>query len=313
MNTPRHLRVVFLGNDDWSVPSLEAVAGSSHHLERVVTRVPRPKRRGRATEATPVATAARRLRLPLVESETVRSGKGFEAIADAAPDVIAVVAFGEILPPSVLALPSVAPVNVHFSLLPALRGASPVQTALLRGLSETGVTTIVMDEGVDTGDILRREREAILPDDDAGMLGGRLARLGGRVLVETLDELRTGGAARIAQDDGAATYAPKLSPSDRRLDFSAAAAALAATVRAFAPEPGATATFRGSPLKIVRARAVEASGPPGEVIEVDREGFSVGAGVGALRIVEVAPAGRARMPASDFVNGFRPVVGERLS
>lgn len=307
------MRVAFLGNDEWSVPPLEAVAGSPHEIAVVVTRGPRPLRRGSGTEATPVAAAARRLRLPFVEVETVRSGDGFDVLAKANADVLVVVAYGEILPPSVLGLASVAPINLHFSLLPALRGASPVQTALLRGLKETGVTTIVMDEGLDTGDVLRREPAPILPDDDAGTLGSRLAHLGGRVLVETVDDLAAGRATRTAQDDRAATYAPKLSAADRRLDFDAPAPSLVAVVRAFAPEPGAIATFRGSPLKILRARATEGYGPPGEIVDVDREGFSIAAGDGTFRVVEVAPAGRARMAASSFVNGHRPAVGERLS
>jgi methionyl-tRNA formyltransferase len=307
------LRIAFLGNDDWSVPSLEAVAGSSHDVAAVVTRGPRPVRRGSRTEATPVAAAARAIRLPLIEVETVRSGEGFDVLAGANADVLVVVAYGEILPASVLGLASLAPVNVHFSLLPALRGASPVQTALLRGLKETGVTTIVMDEGVDTGDVLRRERAPILPDDDAGTLGDRLARLGGSVLVETLDDLAGGRAARTPQDDGAATYSLKLSAADRRLDFEAPAEDLVDVVRAFAPEPGATATFRGSALKILRARATQGSGPPGEIVDVDREGFAIAAGDGVLRVVELAPAGRPRMAASAFVNGHRPAVGERLS
>jgi methionyl-tRNA formyltransferase len=313
MSARRGLRVAYLGNDAWSVPPLEALAGSSHDVVTVLTRVPRPGRRGADAVATPVAAAARHLGLPLAEVETVRSGRGFEILAAAGPQVLAVVAYGEILPRAVLEIASVAPVNVHFSLLPHLRGASPVRTALLRGLNETGVTTIVMDEGLDTGDILSRVREPILPEDDAGALGDRLARLGGRLLVETLDLLATGSASRSRQDAAAATYAPKLTSRDRRLDWTVGAEDLVRVVRAFAPQPGATTTFRGSPLKVVRASVSEASGPTGEIVEVDRDGFSVAAGTGSLRVVEVAPPGRTRMPASAFVNGFHPEPGEQLS
>jgi methionyl-tRNA formyltransferase len=197
--------------------------------------------------------------------------------------------------------------------LPALRGASPVQTALLLGLSETGVSTIVMDEGLDTGDVLLARRVAIEAEDDAGSLGDRLARIGGDVLVETLDALAEGHAHRTPQDEAAATYAPKLRPSDRRLDWSAPAATLANVVRAMAPEPGAVAVFRGAPVKIIRAHPVVGAGSPGETIDVDGSGLTVAAGDAALRIVEVSPAGRTRMRATDFVNGFRPLVGERWS
>jgi methionyl-tRNA formyltransferase len=313
MTDPRPLRLAYLGNDAWSVPPLEALAASPHELAAVVTRVPRPGRRGGDEVPTPVAEAARRLGLPLAEVETVRSGPGFELLSDVGMDVLVVVAYGELLPPAVLGLPALVPVNLHFSLLPRLRGASPVRTALLLGLDETGVTTIAMDEGLDTGDVLRQAREAIRPDDDAATLGDRLARLGGRVLVETLDLLSLGEAPRTPQDDAAASYAPKIGREDRRIDWSAPASQLVNVVRALAPEPAATTTFRGSPLKVFRARAVETTGASGEVVEVDAEGFAVAAGAGALRILELAPAGRSRMPASAFVNGYRPVVGERVT
>jgi methionyl-tRNA formyltransferase len=313
MSPPRRLRVAYLGNDAWSVPPLKAVAESSHEVVSVVTRVPGPGRRGRDPVPTPVAVAARGIGLPLAEVDTVRSGRGLDTLAAAKPDVLAVVAYGEILPRSVLDLASLAPVNLHFSLLPALRGASPVRTALLRGLDETGVTTILMDEGLDTGDVLGGAREPILPEDDAGTLGERLARLGGRILVETLDKLSAGSVEPVPQDAAAATYAPKLTARDRRLDWTAPGESLVRVVRAFAPEPGATTMFRGSPLKIVRAHSSGASGSPGEIVEVARDSFSVAAGVGALRVVELAPAGRVRMSAAAFVNGFHPEPGERLT
>jgi methionyl-tRNA formyltransferase len=315
MGEVRPLAVAYLGNAALSVPPLAAVAASRHDVGLVLTRSPRPGRRGGPDVPTPVAAEARRLGLPLVEVETIRTGPGFEALADAAPDVVVVVAYGELLPAPVLRLPSIAPVNLHFSLLPALRGASPVQTALLRGFERTGVTTIVMDEGLDTGDVLLGRTEAIRADDDAGSLGQRLARIGGGVLVETLDLLSTGRARPTPQDGSAASFAPKLGPDDRRLVWARPAVELANLVRAMAPEPGATATFRGAAVKILRARAVP-RGPhasPGEVVATDREGFSVATGDGALRIAELAPAGRSRMPASAFVNGFRPRTGERWS
>jgi methionyl-tRNA formyltransferase len=313
MTTTHPLRVAYLGNDAWSVPPLEAIAASAHHVATVVTRVPRPGRRGAGDAPTPVADAARRLRLPLVEVETVRTGEGFEALARAASDVLVVVAYGEILPPSVLALPTVAPINLHFSLLPALRGASPVRTALRLGLDETGVTTMVMDEGLDTGDVLLQAREPIRDGDDAGTLGDRLARVGGDVLVRTLDALSADSAPRIPQDDANATYTRKLTSADRRIDWTQPAEDIVNLVRALAPDPAATATFRDAGLKVFRARAVEGAGPPGVVLDIGRDGVVVAAGQRAVRILELAPAGRSRMTADDFVNGFHPAAGERLS
>lgn len=310
------MRVVFLGNAQWSVPSLEAVARSGHHVALVVTRAPRPAGRGSRLTRTPVAEAAERLGLPLAEVETVKQGPGFEAIRSARPEVLAVVAYGEILPRAVLDLASVAPVNVHFSLLPALRGAAPVQRAILAGLDRTGVTTIRMDEGMDTGPILLAAQEPILPEDDAGTLGGRLAELGGRLLVETLGRLEAGTIEERPQDHGAATLAPKLTAEDRIVDWAEDAEAVVRRVRALAPEPAAVTRFRGRVLKIFRARAVTApdgaGGPPGAVALVSTDGFAVAAGRGAVRLEEVAPEGRRRMSGAEFVRGYRPRVGERL-
>lgn len=313
MAKPRSLRVAFLGNDRWSVPSLETLARSSHELVLVATRSPRPVRRGSGARPTPVAAAASRLGVPLAEVDSVTRGPGSEALAASGPEVLAVVAYGELLPAAVLGLPSVAPVNLHFSLLPLLRGASPVQTALIQGMPVTGVTTIVMDLGVDTGPILRRREERVLPEDDAGSLGNRLSRIGGEVLVQTIDDLSAGRAHPTPQDDAAATFAPKLGAADRRLEWTQPAEALANRVRALSPEPAALAPFRGEPLKVFRAEAVESTGEPGRVVSVGGDGFVVAAGTGGLQILEVAPPGRRRMTASEFVRGHRPTVGERLT
>lgn len=312
MAEPRALRVAFLGNDPWSVPSLEALARSWHDVAVVVTRVPRPGRRGQGPAPTPVAEAARSLGLPLAEAETVKSGSGFEALAPAAPDVLAVVAYGEILPAAVLNVPTIAPVNVHFSLLPLLRGASPVQTALLLGMDQTGVTTIRMDAGLDTGPMLRQREEPIRAEDDAGSLGARLARIGGDLLVQTLDDLSAGRVTPVPQDEARATFAPKLGPADRRLDWNEPAPAVVNRVRAMSPDPGATTTFRRQDLKVLRAQAVEGSGEPGAIVDVDEDGFVVATADGGFRLLEVAPAGGRRMSAADFARGHRPVRGERL-
>ncbi len=332
------MRVAFLGNAPWSVPSLEALAGSEHQVAVVVTRVPKPAGRGSMLTPTAVADAARRLGLPLVEAPTVKSGPGFEALADAAPDVLAVVAYGEIVPRAVLDIPRVAPVNVHFSLLPKLRGAAPVQRALMEGMTLTGVTTIRMDEGMDTGPILLRAEEAIHEEDDAGSLGERLAAMGGRLLVDTLDRLEAGALHETLQDDALATLAPKVKPAERVIDWTSEGEAILRRVRGLAPQPAATTLFRGKVLKIFRAagssgqRADEASGPParrsaqnelvrtaaegagepGSVTVADRRGLAVGAGDGLVWLREVAPEGRKRMSGAEFVRGYRPEVGERL-
>jgi methionyl-tRNA formyltransferase len=312
------VRVVFLGNAPWSVPSLEALAVSPHEVVLTITRAPRAAGRGNRPTPTPVAEAARRLHLPVGEVETVKSGPGFDALADAAPGVLAVVAYGEILPKAVLEIPTVAPVNVHFSLLPELRGAAPVQRAILEGLDVTGVTTIRMDEGMDTGPILVQAEEPISPHDDAGSLGERLAPLGGRLLVETLDRLEAGSLVGRPQDDAKATYAPKVKPEDRVIDWSEPAESIARRVRALAPEPGATTMFRGKTLKVLGVLssndvdfaeplpAERKSWPPGLVVFDIDGGLQVVAGQGFVRLEEVAPEGRRRMSGPEFERGYRP-------
>jgi methionyl-tRNA formyltransferase len=197
-------------------------------------------------------------------------------------------------------------------LLPELRGASPVQHALLLDLERTGVTTMVMDEGLDTGPVLLQRDERIDPADDAGTLGARLAVIGAHVLVETIDALAAGSVTPTPQDDSRATYAPKLRAEDRVLDWTGAAAHLVDRSRALSPEPAATTTFRDKTLKVYRGDVVEATGRPGTIVDLTPEGIVVATGIGAFRPLDVAPEGRKRMSGSDFVNGFRPKVGERL-
>jgi methionyl-tRNA formyltransferase len=293
---------------------LESLAASSHEVVLVATRVPRPAGRGSRPRPTPVSAAARSHGLPLREIETVKRGPGFDAVTEARPDVLAVVAYGEILPQAVLDVPSVAPVNVHFSLLPELRGAAPVQRAIMEGMTATGVSTIRMDAGMDTGPILLQQGEAIASQDDAGSLGARLAIIGGRLLVDTLDRLQAGTLQEHPQHGPAATYAPKLGPAERLIPWEDGAEAIVRRVRALSPQPAATAIFRGRGLKIFRAAAVE--GPtdlgPGRVALASREGLAVSAADGAVVLLEVGPEGRRRMSGAEFVRGYRPEIGETL-
>lgn len=303
------LRVAFLGNDPRSVPTLEALAASPHETVVVVTREPRPAGRGGEPRPTAVAGAARRLGLSLHEVATVKEGEGREALERAEPDVLVVVAYGEILPADILAVPRLAPINVHFSLLPELRGADPVRRAILEGLATTGVTTMRMDEGMDTGPILLQAEEPIGDDDDAGALGQRLALLGARLLVETLDRLED--IEERPQDEARATVAPKIPREEEWIDWSEPADAVVRRVRALSPEPGARTRLRGKVLKVYRARAVDGEGgEPGTV--VSPEEFVVAGGEGAVALEEVLPEGRRRMRGAELAHGHRPEPGERL-
>jgi methionyl-tRNA formyltransferase len=305
------VRVVFLANDPWSVPSVRRVASSSHDLALVVTRVPRPAGRGGKLRPTEVAEIARVKGLPLAEVETVKEGPGFDALRAAAPDILAVVAYGEILPGEILALPRVAPVNLHFSLLPTLRGANPVARAILEGYPVTGVTTIRMDQGMDTGPILLRRQDQVRDEDDAGSLGARLADLGADLLVETLDRLGAGDLTEQPQDERRASMAPRFAPEEEWIDWTAGKEEVWRRIRALAPDPGARTGFRGRTLKVLAADPTAGHGEPGTILADDAPVVATGEGAITLRVV--VPEGRRRMPAADWARGARPQVGEVLS
>jgi methionyl-tRNA formyltransferase len=304
------MRVAFLGNDRRSVPSLEAVARSSHEVVLVVCRPPTPAGRGGRPTPAPTAGAARELGLPLVETRTVKEGDGWGRLEDSSPDALAVVAYGEILPPHVLSLPRVAPVNLHFSLLPALRGADPVRRALLAGLRRTGVTVIRMDEGMDTGPILLQETVEVADHDDAGSLGSRLAELGGELLVRALDGLDAGTIRERPQDPSGATLAPKLDPDEEWIDWSEDAEAVWRRVRALAPDPAARARFADKLVKVLGVTPAEGIGEPGAVLQADP--LTVAAGRDAVVLDRVIPEGRRPMSGADFARGRRIQPGQRF-
>ena len=307
--------MVYLGNDPWSVPPLEALAADPDvDVALVLTRTPRPGRRGAGPVPTPVATAARALGLPLGEVPTVRTGEGSAQVRTARADVLVVVAYGEILPPEILEAATLGAVNLHLSLLPRWRGASPVQHALLAGDAETGVTAMLLDEGLDTGPVLAQASTPISPEDNAGHLGERLARIGGGLLARSLVDLAAGRATPHPQDGSLATSAPKLTAEDRRLRWDRPSDEVVRRVRAFSPQPGADTLRDGRVLKILSAstRRDRAHAAPGTVVAVDPSSFDVAAGEGAVQVLEVASEGRARMDVAAWLRGARLEPGERL-
>jgi methionyl-tRNA formyltransferase len=305
----RELRTVFLGNDRWSAVALEEAMRGDPPLvpSLVVTRVPRPAGRGSRLRPTAVADAAHRLGLPLIEVATVRGGTGQEAIEDIEPDLLVVVAYGEILPGELLRVPSIGSVNLHFSLLPRWRGASPVQRTIEAGDAVAGVTTMLMDEGLDTGPVLEQRSIEVAGTEDAGSLGARLASIGGALLVRTVAGLRDGSVVPAAQPAEGVTYAPKLLASERRVDWGLPAPTIDRLVRALSPTPGATTTFRGETLRIVRGEPRPGHGPPGALTVPGRseDGVRVGTGDGLYRLLEVVPAGRKPMRATGWAHGAR--------
>lgn len=271
---------------------------------------------------SPVKRVAVEAGLPVFQPKTLRDGDVQAELQELAPDAIVVVAFGQLLPKAVLDMPRLGCINVHASLLPRHRGAAPIQAALAAGDDVTGVTTMFMDEGLDTGDIILRREVPIDPDDDAGSLHDKLAAEGAALLVETVARLQAGDAPRIVQNDEEATYAPRLTKEDARVQWSKDARAVVNHVRAFAPRPGAWTTHRGEPVKILRAYAFEEDGPAGAqafaeggagaIVGTVDEGIIVQTGRGRAVVTQLQPPGRRAMSGRDYSNGFRVTKGERF-
>ena len=247
----------------------------------------------------------------LHETETVKAGEGLAVLRSARPDVAVVVAYGEILTREVLTSAPLGVVNLHFSLLPRWRGAAPVQRAILAGDPTTGASTMRIDEGVDTGPVFLRRAEPILPEDDAGTLGARLAGTGSTLLVETIRRIDV--LEPLPQREDFATLAPKVTADERWIEWDEPAVAVVRRVRALAPEPGASARHDGRVLKVLRAEVAPGRGEPGTIVEADKVGFVVAAGGGSVRPLEVAPEGRRRMSAAEFARGARLRRGDRLA
>jgi methionyl-tRNA formyltransferase len=306
------VRIGFFGTPDAAVPSLRALLDDPRtEVVVAVTNPDRPRGRGHALTPPPVKVAA--LEAGVAVRQPTKVAEVADELAGLGLDACAVVAYGRILPARVLAVPRHGFVNLHFSLLPAWRGAAPVPATIRSGQRETGVTCFVLDEGMDTGPVLLTRSTTIGPTESTGELVDRLAHLGAPALVEAVVGLVEGTLTPRPQDHAKATYAGKISPADAVLDWSAPADELDRRVRAYQPVPGAHTTFAGTRLKVHQARIVPGEGQPGTVIGVDdRTGAPVVAcGREALRLDEVQPAGKRRMRGDAFVNGYQPV-GERL-
>lgn len=301
------LRAVFFGTPDAAVPSLRELLASATTVVAVMTAPDKPKGRGLAVQPSPVKEVAVAAGLPVLQPPTLRDASHQAALGDLAADVFVVCAYGLILPQPVLDLPRLGAVNIHFSLLPAYRGAAPVTRAILDGRTETGVTIMQMEAGLDTGPMLEQVAEPILPEDDTGTLEQRLGEAGGRLLVEVLERLDRGSITPTPQDNAASSYAAKVKPADARIDWSQEASRVALAVRAFRPRPGAWTTLRGRRLKVWRAtQAGPASeGPPGSVTSRPGLEMVVATGNGSLVLDEVQAEGGRRMAGADFMRGIR--------
>ena len=307
-------RVVFFGTPEFAVPSLQALVDGPDQVVGVVCQPDRPAGRGQHVQPPPIKQLALRHGLPIVQPSKLRSEEFPVQLRAWAPDLAIVAAYGRILPTSILAVPSLGCINVHASLLPAYRGAAPIQWALLRGEQTTGVTIMGMNERMDEGDMLLQRATAIEPGETYGALQQRLAVLGAAALMDALAALHAGTLRATPQDHAAATYAPMIRKADGAIDWTQPAQAIADKVRAFNPWPSAHTTWDGKMLKIHRARAVSRTldRSPGTIVAVG-DTLDVATGAGILAIDELQLEGRKRMPAAVFVRGASPPVGSRLS
>ena len=302
------MRIVFIGAGEIGVPTLQALLRSSEHrLAGVITQLDRPVGRAQRIEPPPIKKALAGVKVPILQPARIKDRQPIEEVCALRPDAIVVMAYGQILPREVLAIPSVACLNLHASLLPRWRGAAPIQAAIAAGDRETGITVMYMAEELDTGDMLLQRKIDISPTDTGGSLHDRLAQTAPAALIDSLGLLASGTAPRIPQDNDLATYAPKLTRDDGKIDWSVAAEIIERKIRAHNPWPGAFATVvakseKPRNLKIFSASIVNLSGQPGEILRSENE-LIVAAGEDALSLCDVQLEGKRRMSAREFSRG----------
>ena len=307
------MRVAFFGTPDFAVPSLRALVGEGFDVVAVVTQPDAPQGRSRSRLVPPpVKVVAEAEDLTVFQPEKPTDGAFLLRLRDTRPDIGVVVAYGHILKPELLELPPRGMVNVHPSLLPALRGPAPVEWAVINGLEETGVTIMQLDAGMDTGPILHQIPDHVDADVTGGELSEHLAELGAQALVETLALLEQDTLRPVPQNETLATYAPKLTREIARIDWTKDAGAVARLIRGLDPRPGAWTELDGVEVKLYSARTTDGGGTPGEVLATDGR-LLIAAGSGAVDVFEVQPAGKARMTADDWLRGARLPPGRRFT
>jgi len=306
------MRVVFLGTPDFAVPSLQALA-AAHDVVAVFTQPDRPKGRGNQLAQSPVKQAALALRIPVHQPDRIRHAENLEVLRGLSPDLMVVVGYGQIIPQSLIDLPPHGILNVHASLLPKYRGAAPIQWAIARGETRTGVTIMQIDAGLDTGDMLLAELVNIEPDETAPELSGRLAFLGAELLIKALCHIAEGTVIRTKQDAASATLAPILRKEDGQIDWKLPAATIYNRLRGFTPWPGAYTMFRKNKLLIWRAQPHgDMHLAPGE-LRVEKKRLWAGCGeASALELLELQPAGKSRLTVEAFLNGYPLSNNEKL-
>jgi len=308
------MRIIFLGTPAFAVPTLSAIVAAGHEVAAVFTQPDRPKGRGNTITVSPVKAAAGEFGLAVHQPERIRRPESVQLLASLKAELMVVVGYGQIIPQTIIDLPRHGILNVHASLLPKYRGAAPIQWAIGNGEKETGVTIMQIDAGLDTGDMLLRERLSIEPDEIAEELSARLAPLGASLLVETIRLIEQEKVRREKQNDAEATYAPILKKEDGLIDWSRRAIEIKNRMRGFQPWPGAYTSFRGQQLNILRAAVAGAQGfrEPGILWPEKRQLFAACGLATSLEILELQLAGKKRMSADAFLNGYQLSAIERL-
>ncbi|PWB51062.1 MAG: methionyl-tRNA formyltransferase [Nitrosomonadales bacterium] len=306
------MKLIFAGTPDFAAEALQALLHAGHEVALVLTQPDRPAGRGMSLTMSPVKQLALANGLKVLQPNSLKQAEIQEQLKAVQADAMIVAAYGLILPREVLAIPRLGCLNIHASLLPRWRGAAPIQRAILAGDSETGITIMQMDAGLDTGPMLSRFPLAVGDRETAQTLHDKLAALGAEAIVSTLERLRKETLPGQIQDDSQATYAAKLSKAEARLDWRLPARELERAVRAYNPFPVAQGAFKGEVWRIWQAAAREESGPAGEILRADRDGLLVGCGQGALLLQEVQKAGGKRLSAAQFLQGNPVTVGERF-
>lgn len=297
------MRILFAGTPEFAVPSLVALCDSPHEVIALLSRPDRPRGRSRKPVWPETKKVAMERGVPVFQPHDLKTPEFGETLKVLSPDLIAVVAYGKIFPAAVLSAPPLGCVNVHASLLPSYRGAAPINWAIAKGEKKTGVTTMLMDEGMDTGDILAQSEVMIGERESAEELSKRLSLEGAALLLETVDRIARNDISPVKQDSEAATYAPLLSRKNGEIDWSRDADEIGNLVRAMTPWPCAHTTLRGKSLKIFRALAGPGKGKPGEIVSVGGERLEVATGKGILRILSLQVEGGRKMDASEFMRG----------
>lgn len=307
------MKIMFMGTPEISATCLKKLIDDGHNVTSVISREDKPRGRKMIMTPTVVKTLALENNIPVYTPKTLRDEAFDTLLGELSPDLIVVVAYGKILPKSVIDFPKYGCINLHVSLLPKYRGAAPMQRAIMEGESETGVTVMYMDEGLDTGDIIAVSKFEIGADDDFEAIHDRSAEIGSKLLSKTICEIEKGNIERIKQDDSLATYAKKVEREDCKLDFTISAKKLDYIIRGVTPIPGAFVYHNGKMLKINKATPIDKKGEVGRVYALDDKGegaISVGCGEGSLLITSVIPEGKGRMSAGDYIRGRKIAIGD---